>query len=64
MHEHALRLVYKDKIYSFWELLERDKSATVHERNIQVQININIQSKKWGCTWNNDKNFKIQRPFI
>ena len=50
MHEHALRLVYKDKIYSFWELLERDKSATVHERNIQVQININIQSKKWGCT--------------
>ena len=32
MHEHALRLVYNNNSTSFGELLERDKSATIHER--------------------------------
>ena len=34
LHEHALRLVYNDKSSSFWEVLERDNSFTIHERNI------------------------------
>ena len=38
MHERALRLVYNDKSSSFWELLKRDKSVTIHERNIQVLL--------------------------
>ena len=38
LHERALRLVYNDKSSSFWELLERDKSVTIHERNIQVLL--------------------------
>lgn len=36
IHERALRLVYNDPTSSFDELLEKDKSCTVHERNIQT----------------------------
>ena len=32
--ERALRLVCNDKSSSFRELLEKDKSVTIHERNI------------------------------
>ena len=38
LHECALRLVYNDKSSSFRELLERGKSFTIHERNIQVLL--------------------------
>ena len=34
LHESA-RIVYKDYISSFEDLLKRDKSVTVHHRNIQ-----------------------------
>ena len=36
IHERALRLVYKDEVSSFSELLDKDKSFTIHERNIQT----------------------------
>ena len=35
IHESALRLVYDDYITSFEELLIKDKSVTIHHRNIQ-----------------------------
>ena len=35
LHERALRLVYKDKMLSFQELLEKDDSVTIHHRNLQ-----------------------------
>ena len=38
LHKRALRLVYNDKNSSFQELLERDNSVTVYERNIQVLL--------------------------
>ena len=38
LHKRALRLVYNDKNSSFRELLERDNSVTVYERNIQVLL--------------------------
>ena len=38
LHERALRFVYNDKSSSFRELLERDNSVTIHERNIQVLL--------------------------
>ena len=38
LHERALRLVYNDKGSSFRKPIERDKSVTIHERNIQVLL--------------------------
>ena len=38
LYECTLRLVYNDKSSSFRELLERDNSVTIHERNIQVLL--------------------------
>ena len=35
LHERALRVVYSDRVSSFEELIERDKSFSVHERNLQ-----------------------------
>ena len=36
IHERALRIVFKDKNATFSELLRRDGSVTIHERNIQA----------------------------
>ena len=36
LHERCLRTVYNDKQSSFNELLEKDGSVSIHERNIQV----------------------------
>ena len=36
IHERALRIVYKDFASTFTELLSKDNSFTVHERNIQT----------------------------
>ena len=36
IHERALRLVYQDNSLSFAELLEKDNSMAIHQRNLQV----------------------------
>ena len=36
LHERTLRTVYQDYVSSFTELLEKDKSTTIHNRNIQL----------------------------
>ena len=36
LHERALRIVYKDPSSLFEELFSKDKSVTVHQRNIQI----------------------------
>ena len=36
IHERSLRIVYDDNVSSFEELLNKDNSFTVHERNIQT----------------------------
>ena len=38
LHERALRLVYNDSISSFQELLEKDKTVTIHHRNLQKLV--------------------------
>ena len=38
LHERALRLVYKNSISTFEELLEKDNSFTVHHRNLQKLV--------------------------
>ena len=35
LHERALRIVYKDRSSTFEQLLERDKSFSIHEQNLQ-----------------------------
>ena len=35
LHERALRVVYKNNEMTFQELLEKDKSFTIHDRNLQ-----------------------------
>ena len=35
LHERSLRIAYQDNVSSFEELLKRDNSVTIHERNIQ-----------------------------
>lgn len=35
LHERALRIVYKDDNSTFEELLEKDKSVTIHDRNLR-----------------------------
>ena len=35
LHERCLRVTYNDGLSSFEELLERDNSVSVHNRNIQ-----------------------------
>ena len=36
LHESCLRTTYNDKQSSFNELLEKDGSVSIHERNLQV----------------------------
>ena len=36
IYERALRIVYNDEFSSFEDLLEKDNSFTIHERNIQT----------------------------
>ena len=35
LHARALRLIYKDKYYTFEQLLDKDKSFSIHQRNLQ-----------------------------
>ena len=35
LHARALRLIYRDRQYTFEELLEKDQSFSIHERNLQ-----------------------------
>ena len=36
LHERALRIAYNDKVSTFQELLNQDKSVTIHIKNIQI----------------------------
>ena len=36
LHESALRVVYRDYNATFSELLSKDKSVTIHQRNLQL----------------------------
>ena len=36
LHERCLRIIYNNKQSSFKELLEKDSSVSIHERNVQI----------------------------
>ena len=49
LHERALRITYKDEKSSFNELLIKDESFTVHERNIQ-KLAIELYKVAYGLS--------------
>ena len=49
LHERALRVVYKDDDLSFKQLLEKDNSFTIHERNLQKLAILMYQVKHKMC---------------
>ena len=49
VHERALRVVYGDHKTSFSELLNIDKSVTIHQRNLQYLL-IEIYKVKKGIS--------------
>ena len=73
IHERSLRILYKDNISSFEELLKKDKSFRIHHRNIQslatelFKVKINLFNRIM-CdifeTRNLDYNLRSQRGFI
>ena len=45
-HEKALRIAYKDQTFlSFDDLLKRDKSARIHQKNLQIFLQRSIRQK-------------------
>ena len=36
IHERSLRITYSDKVSTFQELLEKDNSVSIHQRNLQI----------------------------
>ena len=73
IHERSLRIVYKDNLSSFEELLKKDKSFCIHQINIQsLTIELfkvkNNHSNRIMCnifeTRNLDYNIRSQRDFI
>ena len=47
LHERALRIVDQDYPSSFTELLNKDNSTTIHNRNIQLLANELFKVKNW-----------------
>ena len=38
IHERALRITYQDNASTFQELLNKDKSVSIHHRNLHVLV--------------------------
>ena len=62
IHERALRLVYQDNSLSFAELLEKDNSVTIHQRNLQVLATKIFRLKNGLAPEIMKKVFEIQNP--
>ena len=68
IHEKALRIVYNDYSSSFEDLLNKDKSVTIHQRNLQ-QLAIEIFKVKIGiapiimneiCTFDKNNTYNLR----
>ena len=45
IHERTLRVAYQDYKSTFLELLQRDNSITIHQRNLQVLATESFKTK-------------------
>ena len=50
-------MVYNDQTFTFKSLLEKDKSVTIHRRNIHVLATEMYMAKKQLITYKNKKRF-------
>ena len=47
IHERALRLVYKNETFLYFDdLLKRDRSVTIHQKNLQILATEIYKTKK------------------
>ena len=64
LHERRLGLVYNDKRSPFRELLERDDSVTIHQRNIQILLTKIFKRKSETAPEIMTPIFKLKKQFI
>ena len=57
LHERALRIIYRDYKATFSELLSKDKSVTIHQRNLQLLATEIFKTK-------NELNLKIMEEIF
>ena len=57
LRERALRVVYRDYNVTFSELLSKDKSVTIHQRNLQLLATKIFKTK-------NELNLKIMEEIF
>ena len=62
IHERALRITYKDKSSTFNELLNKDKSITIHHKNLQVLATEMYKVKNQMAPEILHDTFKIRTP--
>ena len=55
VQEKAVRIVYQDKKSSFETLLKRDKSTSIHMKNLKYL------AKEWFFSGNHERNFCFSR---
>ena len=65
IHERALRLVYKNETFlSFHDLLKRDKSVSIHQKNLQIpEIQTYKTKNDLGPKIMKDTCHFIQKPY-
>ena len=52
LHERALRLVCNDFKSSFDQLLEKDNSVTIHQRNLlTLKLKLKNENENWNWNW-------------
>ena len=63
IHEKALSVTHQDYKSTF-ELLQKDNSETIHQRNLQVLATEIFMAKKCSTAQNYEGNFWIKRAFF
>ena len=74
LHKRCLRIIYNDKQSSFIELLEKDNSVSIHQRNLQVLaiemfkvsngLSPDIFKRRGEQTYNLRKHSQFYRPKV
>ena len=60
LHERALRVVYKDENVTFEQLLEKDNSFKIHDRNLQRVALLMFKVKNKLCPFPIQEMFKFE----